>query len=228
MWLALAGFELAAQAQVGTVSGTIALADPAQRGEPPARGRGFLARAANPLKPPRAFDPLPQVVVVLEGGAGTAEPPKEPVRYSIVGQSFSSPILPVMVGAAVELRNDGKASPRLYAPSAPDLLTGDPINPKGARLIKKIAKANQAIELRDHDSAHLSGRIVAFEQPYFSRVDADGKFQITGVPAGPWKVRVWYRDGWVDGVEQSVTVVAKKDAAVKLSLPAKLATGTGK
>jgi hypothetical protein len=209
----------------GSVSGTVTLPDAARRLPPPERSRGFVARAPNPLKPPRSFDPLPHLIVVLEGGPvaeGASQPPREPVRYSIIGESFAVPLLPIVTGASVELRNDGKASPRLHAPAQPELMPGDPINPKGARVVKKLDLKYQALELRDHDSAHLSGWLVGFPHPYVARVDDAGKFQIKGVPPGEWTVRLWYRDGWLAGAGDKVTVINNKDAQVKLALPAEL------
>lgn len=213
-----------ASAQSGSVSGTVTAADAARRGPPPEHSRGFVSRAPNPLKPPRPFDPLPFVIVVLEDGPVAAEarqPAREPVRYTILGESFAAPVLPIVTGSSVELRNDGKGSPRIHAPAQPDLITGDPINPKGSRVIKKVDLTYQAVELRDLDSAHLRGHVVAFPHPYFARVDADGRFSIKNVPPGEWKVRVWYRDGWLAGAGDKVTV-GSRDAQVKLALPIEL------
>ena len=39
----------------------------------------------------------------------------------------------------MELKNEGRGSLRLFAPAQPDLIAGDPINPKGVRLIKTDA-----------------------------------------------------------------------------------------
>jgi hypothetical protein len=209
----------------GTISGSVSLVDPARRNPGPERSRGFVARAPNPLKPPRPFNPLPYLVVAIEGGPVSAEdrqPPREPVRFSIIGESFARPVLPVVTGSGIEIRNEGKASPRLVAPAQPDLVPSEPINPKGVRLIKKFAANHQAVEIRDPDSAHLSAMVVGFPDRFFATVDDNGKFELTGVPAGDWTVRVWYRDGWADGVVTKVTVQDRHTAQVKLALPAEL------
>ena len=210
----------------GTVVGAIALDE--KRAEPPVRSTGFVPRTRNALRPPRPHDPTPHLVVVLEGGTAApedTEPPPLSVRYSIIGESFDAPILPVVVGSVVEIQNQARNSPRLYSPGVEGLVPGDPINPKGSRKTKKIDKAGQAFEIRDRESAHLSGRIVAFPHRYFARVKPDGKFEITGVPPGSWKVRVWYADGFLETPVETVQVEARRPTKpVKLAIPARLPT----
>jgi hypothetical protein len=212
----------------GIVVGTVALAPPEQRGPAPVRNQGFVRRAPNALKPPRAFNPLPQVVVVLDGATPPDEdrqPPAQPVRYTIVGETFEVPLLPVVVGSVVEIRNAGRSAPRLFSPAKQDLVPPDPIGPRGERKTRKIEPPLRLYELRGRESMHLTGGIVAFPSRYVSLVDADGKFAIKDVAPGVWKVRVWYRDGWADVPEETVEVVAKKESKpVKLALPAKLVT----
>lgn len=230
--LAVAPATAGAAENGGTVTGTIQLADPAKRGEPPVRSSGFVRRARNALKPPRPFDPLPHLVVVLEGGTPApedSEPPPQMQRYTIIGESFDAPILPVVAGSAVEIKNNGKGSPRLYSPEMADLVPGDPVSPKGERKTKKLDKAGASYEIRDRESAHLSGRIAVFPHRYFARVRPDGKFEIKGVAPGTWKVRVWYVDGWVDLPPETVEVAAKKEAKLKqpIALPPRLTTRSG-
>ena len=210
----------------GTVVGQIALDE--KRGEPPVRSSGFVPRTKNALRPPRPFDPTPHLVIVLEGGTAApedTEPPGLAVKLNIIGESFDTPVLPVVVGSVVEVQNQARNSPRLYCPTAEGLVPGDPINPKGERKTKKIDKAETAYEIRDRESAHLSGRIVAFPHKYFARVKPDGKFEITGVPAGSWKVKVWYRDAYLETPVETVQVEAKRPTKpIKLAIPARLPT----
>lgn len=226
--LALAPVPAAADQNGGIVIGAVALAPPERRGPVPLRNQGFVRRVPNALKPPRALDPLPEIVVVLDGATPPEEdrqPPGQPVRYTIIGESFDVPLLPVVVGSVVEIRNAGRGAPRLYSPAKTDLVPADPISPRGERKTKKIEPAFGSYELRDRESIHLSGRIVAFPHRYTSLVAPDGSFAIRDVSPGVWKVRVWYRDGWAELVEETVEVVAKKESKpVKVTLPARLVT----
>ena len=54
-------------------------------------------------------------------------------------------------------------------------------------------------------------------------MSSSGKFEIEGVPPGKWKLRLWYRDGWVETTDKTVEVAAKKTAKVPaITLPAPL------
>jgi len=210
----------------GTVIGTVVIPNPAKRGEPAVKDKGFVPRMRNPLKPPKAFNPIPYLIVVLEGNTVPSvdqEPPGLPVKVVLLGHSFERPLSAVMTGGSVEITNKGRNSPRLHAPSNPDLVPADPINPRGTRLIKKFPAKYEAVEIRDHDSAHLSGHIVGIPHPYFSTLSKDGKFEIKGVPKGVWKVRIWFKDGWLDMREYTVDVPAKRTTKPqKITLPDQL------
>lgn len=211
------------------VKGTITLPPIASRRPSPQRGQGFVPRAKNPLRPPEGFDPRREMVVVLEGGP-VDEIDKKPrsSRYSIVGENFDSEILPVVVGGKVEIKNKGRKTPRLYSQTNPDVIPADPINPEGVRVTEAIAKAHSPIDIRDKDSVHFLAHVVAFEHGYFSVLGYDGAFEIKGVPAGTWNVKIWYQDGWVTNAPAtSVTVASKRDPKpVTIALPAKLGSAT--
>jgi hypothetical protein len=212
-----------------TVTGKVELPPAAKRKAAPKRGQGFVARAKNPLRPPDGLDPRWNMVVVLRGGP-VDESDRKPrsSRYSIIGENFASGMLPVVVGGKVEIKNEGRKTPRLYSTSAADLVPSDPINSKGIRATIAIAKTYSPVDIRDHDSVHFIAHIVAFEHSYFSTLGHDGSFEIKGVPPGNWTVMVWYRDAWVTNLPAtSVTVSGKRNPkAIKLSLPAKLTTAS--
>ncbi|MEN8197956.1 MAG: hypothetical protein ABFS30_15810 [Pseudomonadota bacterium] len=222
---AFGAHEAAAAPNGGTITGTVKLAKPSERGATPRRGQGFTERISNPLKPPKAFNPLPNIVVVLSGG--TPDPsdtkPGAVEKYRMIGESFSVPLLPVVAGTSVDIYNDSRFERDFY--SDDDAITGALAPAVGAgkkRSLKKFNPSGKVVEVRVKGSPHIAGSVVAFEHAYFSRVDNSGKFEIKGVPAGAWKIKVWYRDGWVDMADVKVDVVANKPVAATVSLPAKL------
>jgi hypothetical protein len=212
-----------------TVTGQVSLPPAAQRKAAPKRGQGFVPRAKNPLRPPDGHDPRYKMVVVLEGGP-IDEVDRKPrsSRYDIIGENFASEMLPVVVGGKVEIRNQGQRSPRLYSTASDDVIPSDPINSKGIRSTKAISEKYKPIDIRDHDAKHFLAHVVAFEHAYFSVLGFDGSFEIKGVPAGTWNIKVWYRDSWVTNLPATTVTVSGKRApkAVKLSLPAKLTTAS--
>lgn len=229
-----AAFALAASAPTvsaapdgGKVSGTITLPKPEKRAEPPVRNRGFFDRMPNPVRPPRPLDPRSELVVVLDGGDPSPEdtkPPKRSVDYELIGESFTVPVLPVISGSKIQIVNKGERSPRLFCPDFPDLLDGDPISPNGERDFNDpVGDPYQMIEIRDRDSAHLRGHILPLPNAYFSTVNASGKFEIDGVPAGSWTVRLWYRGGWIKLPKtEKVEVRAKRTSNATIALPIEL------
>jgi len=220
---ALVVSEVDAHAQTGEVTGTIKLPDPSSRGEPPERNNGFLPRMSNPIIAPIKYDPLPWLVVVLEPkddlSADQKEPPKVPSTYALIGESFATPIFAVAAGGEVSIKNKSDDARRLFSPTDSGLLDGDTINPNGDR-VTKLTTPYKVIELRDPESPHLSGSLVAFPLRYFSLVDESGRFSIDDVPAGRWQVRLWYRNGWLKMRQESITVAPKRGAKVDLDMPA--------
>jgi hypothetical protein len=212
-----------ALAERGHVAGEVTLAPEAQRGVPPVRSEGFVARAQNPLKPVEAYDPRPYLVVVLEGGPAGGPSPR--IEYAIEGSSFTGPVLPVQAGVPFEITNRSAHSPRLFAVGAADVLAGEPLNPRGTQSAT-FSEAYRPIRIRDRDSAHLEATVVAFPHPYFSRVSSDGRFEVDEIPAGTYTARVWYRDGWLNTRPEQVTVSAGGQARVQIAIPPRLEVTT--
>ena len=199
-------------AVAGSVSGQVKI-ETDKLGKPAKTNRGFIDRIENPLKPVRAFNPRPYLIVVLTGGEVAEEhatPPKEAIRWPLVGESFQIPLLPILVRSSVELRNEGTNSPILFCNDLPEnALPAVPLDPGGLQTFQ-VDVANKALLIQGRDNPHLSGRIVAFDSPYFATVDASGNWEIPEVPAGRWTVKVWYRDGWLDIDDKQLDVKGKK------------------
>lgn len=208
----------------GNVEGKVGVSP--KIGSPPARGQGFVPRMPNPITETRTYDPRPEMVVVLVGGEVAPDdqtPPTEPRRYTLSGESFERLTMPAMVGQLVEIKNLGRSAPILHSPGS-DLLAAETLNPSGVRGIT-VKTAHQPVEVRAVDSSHLRAQVVAFPHPYFATIDSKGEFRIEGVPAGRWTVRIWYRDGWLEGVSETVDVSARRTEKLKeLTIPPTLQT----
>lgn len=208
----------------GTVEGKVTL--PAKIGSPPVRNQGFVPRMPNPITETRKYDPRPEMVVVLVGGKVAAEdqtPASEPRRYNVSGESFERLLLPTQVGQLVELKNLGRTAPILHTPGS-EKLAPETLNPSGVRSLT-LDSAFQPVAIQAVDSQHLRAHVIAFPHPYFAVIDDQGEFEIEGVPAGRWTLRVWYRDGWLEGISETVDVSARRTEKVKeLTIPPALQT----
>ena len=196
----------------GTVTGKIAF-----RGEAPGPDGpvGFLPAAANPFLTATSSSVFDQIVVVIDGAALSGTADKKPVLFNLLGEGFEERIFPVIAGSQVEIRNSGPKAPALKSPSNPSLFSGVPINPMERKYIR-VSDAEKAILITDPNSAHLESRVVGFKSRFFSNVRAGGSFTIRNVPVGTWKVRIWYKDGWIDAA--TATVKVKPGPANRVSL----------
>ncbi len=214
-------------ASAGVVSGKVEL--PAPPARPAAAPQGYLARTANPYLPPLDVDPTPYMVVVLTGGpVGEARSPAE-VVWELRGDSFAQPLLPVKAGTTVVLRNASRQPATLSTVEDPGALKNAVINPPSSKAFKAPA-AGSLVNVVDADRPHVRGAVLGLDTPFFVVPSATGAFEIPDVPAGKWTVRIWYRTGWLDRVDDSITVgTSKLDVKPKVptGFPIKGAAATG-
>jgi hypothetical protein len=211
---------LAGESLAGGVTGRLEL--PAAPERPPAAPRGFLDRVENPLAPIRPVNVGPNLVVVLEGEARPQAPGQVP--WELGGESFGKPLLVVPVGAEVLVTNTSSLPRTLVALEDPKLIPSGPFNPKSPRSFRVTEAKTYTIV--DKDVPHLRGKLLVLPTPYFAHVEVSGSkletgtFQIADVAEGTYKVRVFYRDGWIDRPDDTLTVPAKRGAEITLKIPA--------
>lgn len=194
------------------VTGKLSLTGTA--GRPPLRGKAFLERTENPFLGGRMLDPMPYMVVVLIG-ENLPVPPTPQLKWKLLGESFEKPILPVIAGAEVVIRNEGRRAPSLFIEDNADLLPQTPLNPRGERAFK-AGEAGTVHQIRDADTPHLAAAVVVMPTAYFAIPGKDGSFTIAtdGLPDGKYTIKVWYRTGWLENVSEEITLddaKAKKD-----------------
>jgi hypothetical protein len=212
-WVVLG--SLAATSNAGALVGKLEL--PTQLPErPPQQTKGFLERAENPLAPVSPLDVKPLMFVVLEGGDTPVAPPQ--VNWELVGDSFSRPVIAAPTGAEVVIKNVSKTPRTLAAKEDPKLITG-PINPTGPKTFRPT-KAGDVYHFIDADAPHLKGTVVVVGSQYIGYPDDSGKFEIKDVPAGNYKLKVWYADGWVAGADADVSIKAKGNTDFNPKVPA--------
>jgi hypothetical protein len=190
---------------------------------PPAT-KGFLDRSENPFAPVRPLDIAHQVVVVVEGDEKPVAPGQ--VMWDLVGESFARPVVAAPAGAEVVIRNVSKVPRTLVVKENPKLLDPGPLNPTATKSFK-ATDVGKAFTVGDKDAPHLVGHVVVVNTQFVAYPDESGHFEIDNIPAGAYKVRIWYRDNWLQRPEDEVTVSAKgktelnpKIAAAAFATPA--------
>lgn len=200
-------------AEAGTVVGKVEMPAPPDR--PPLATKGFLDRFANPMIPVKPVATTPYLAVALE--ADDKPPVAGQVSWDLVGDSFAKPVLLAPVGAEVVIKNTSNTPHTIDAAEDGKLVPGGPLNPKGSKSFR-VPQAGKIYTIGDRDMPHLRGVIAVVNTSYVASVDASGKFEITDIPTGGYKLRLFYKDHWTD-VSQTVDVPAKGKAepTVKLS-----------
>jgi len=188
-----AGAALGAPARGGggagsTVYGKLDLPPAPERA--PVIARGFVDRVENPLADIRKPSLVPYLVVALEGNAKSEAAPAQ-VNWDLVGESFARPVIAVPVGAEIVIKNQTKVARTITAVEDPKLITG-PLNPTGTKSFRATEAAIYTIA--DRDAPHLRGKIVVVATLHVATVDDAGRFEMTDVPDGSYKLKVFYYD----------------------------------
>jgi len=172
----------------GTVYGKLDLPPAPERA--PVVARGFVDRVENPLADIRKPNLAPYLVVSLENDARSEAAPAQ-VNWDLVGESFARPVIAVPVGAEVVIKNQTKVARTITAVEDPKLIAG-PLNPTGTKSFRASQPAIYTIA--DHDAPHLRGKIVVVPTLHVATVDDAGRFEMTDVPDGSYKLKVFYYD----------------------------------
>ncbi|MEO8699286.1 MAG: hypothetical protein ABI867_04555 [Kofleriaceae bacterium] len=168
--------------------------------------KGFIDRVENPKKNVQGMNVAPQLLVVLEGEPKTESTAQ--VTWELVGESFGKPVIGVPAGAEIVIRNTSRTARTLAAAENPGLIPPGPSNASGGKTFKAPAAAG-VFTIGDKDAPHLRGKLVVVTTPHIANVDAAGKFDLGDVPEGTYKLRVFYKDNWIDRPDQTVAVPAK-------------------
>jgi hypothetical protein len=172
---------------------------------PPPSVKGFVERVENSKKKIQDPNITPYLLVVLENDTAKPDSPGQ-VKWDLVGDSFAKPVIGAPSGAQVVIRNTSNTARTLVALEDPKLIQTGLINPKIGERNFNVAEP-KVYTITDKDAPHLVGRVVVVGTPYIANVDASGKFDLD-VPEGAYKLRIFYKDRWLDQTE-TVTVAAK-------------------
>jgi hypothetical protein len=210
---ALAGSAVAGPSRTNSVVGKLELPPAPER--PALATKGFLDRSENPLAPVRDVDVTRDMFVILDGGDTPVSPPQ--VNWELIGESFARPVVAAPTGAEVVIKDTTKVARTLVAAEDAKLVPAGPINPGGTRSFR-VTEAGKVYTIGDRDAAYLRGVVVVVNTQLIGYPDESGHFEVNDVPPGSYKLRVWYRDHWLDGVGGDV-VVTKGKTEVNPKIP---------
>jgi plastocyanin len=163
----------------------------------------------------RSGKPINDAVVFLESkDANAAVKPARETAISQVDKEFTPRLTVVPVGSAVVFPNRDKVRHHVYSFSPAKnfelkLYAGTPAAPV---VFDRAGVVVLGCNIHDN----MIAWVVAVDTPYYGRSAADGQVQLSGVPEGSYRLRVWHTDLEPGAApsDQAIDVVASGSAAI--------------
>lgn len=128
------------------------------------------------------------VVVYLEGPIGT--PTAAKVSFDQKNTTFIPHVLPVAVGSSVEFRNNDDVMHNVFSNSPTQQFDVGMFGRGDSRSVTFTKPGVVEVRCNVHPTMHAY--ILVLENNYFTSPDDRGLYQITGIPAGRYKLRAWH------------------------------------
>ena len=130
-----------------------------------------------------------QVVVFVENVSGTkVKPPTARPAMDQKDKAFVPHILPVVVGTAVEFKNQDPFKHNIFSPDGERYNLGTwEQGQSRTYTFRRPGVYRQLCNIHPEMLAY----ILVLETSYFALTDNDGSFEIAGVPSGKYLLRVW-------------------------------------
>lgn len=200
-WCGRAGAE-------AVVEGTVTLPKP--RAAPVINKRYQIVSQGNGV-----LAPYPPVAVVwLEGSfpAPATQPVAQVVQKDL---TFEPALLPVQVGTRVEFPNLDDTYHNIFSYSSPKRFDLGRYRPDERPVPSQVFETPGMVTLRCDIHEHMRGLILVLATPHFVVTDTNGRFRLTGLPAGRYVLKAWIDSKTVR--EQPVELVDGK--TVSLDFP---------
>lgn len=131
---------------------------------------------------------FPTLVYVEGAAAGTITPPAAHTVIDQKGKLFSPHVLPVLVGTTVDFLNGDDFEHSVFSPDGEKYDLGKwGKGQKRSYVFKRPGVYTQLCNLHPE----MIGYVVVLGSPHYALADQQGRFQIQGVPAGSWTLKVW-------------------------------------
>ncbi len=151
-------------------------------------------------------------VVYVEQTPGAAAPSK-PVQMDQRKMQFIPHVLPIVMGTTVKFLNSDPTPHNVFSPDYEKYNLGTwPQGQTKDYTFDKCKKLPCVYTQLCRVHPEMEGFIVVLQNPYFAVTERDGKYEITDVPPGSYRLGVWAEKGKASA--KPVTVDAAKPAVV--------------
>jgi plastocyanin len=215
-WIALAGgargpvHAALAMPETGSVTGHVQIVAAPSRRLPSAGA--YPARTVS-LPVEHEATELANVVVFVKAAATPAPAVRAVIRQK--GEEFRPHVVAVPVGSTVEFPNDDLIFHNVFSLSrAATFDLGR--YPRGQSKNRTFAVPG-LVKVYCHLHSHMNAVVRVFDHPYFSILDEQGRFRISGLAPGRHDVVAWHER--VGEVTLAASVAAGRSATLLFSLP---------
>jgi plastocyanin len=132
----------------------------------------------------------PVAVVYLEGAF--AKPTSLPTKQ--IGQknlAFVPSLLPVQVGTKIEFPNFDDTYHSIFSYSPAKRFDLGRYRPEERPIPSQVFDKPGLVTLRCDIHEHMRGLILVLDTPHFVVSDSNGKFRLSGLPAGRYTLKAW-------------------------------------
>ncbi len=153
-------------------------------------------------------------VIYLDKVKGKFLPLKEKPVLDQRNLIFVPHILPVLSGTTVQFLNSDSVRHNVFSPSKTKQFN---LGTYSAGVVREVTfEKTGKVTLLCNVHTEMSAYIVVLENPYFTKTGPDGKYTITNVPEGTYRIKTWHEK--LKEKEQGVTVIKGKTTTVNFSL----------
>jgi plastocyanin len=157
-------------------------------------------------RPGEQTEDLADVIVWLEPtGAARVRTSPTTTTSQLQGRQFSPRVRAVPQGSKVEFPNADSFSHNVFS-KAPDGAFDTGVYPRG-RTKDQTFKEPGVFPIYCNIHPRMTGYVLVLATPYYAQAGEDGRFAVTGVPAGNYVMHVWH-DRVADGTTRPLTVAA--------------------
>jgi plastocyanin len=173
--------------------------------------RRGLASAAR--KSPAQTSELENVVVYLEGQfRNSYDPPEKHPAILQRDETFVPHVLPIIRGTTVNFPNEDPFFHNVFSLSSARSFD---LGRYPKHEIRSVTFDRLGIvKVFCHIHSHMSAVILVFDHPYFAQANAQGEFQMEGIPPGTYQLVAWHER--LKQQKQSLSIGA--GAAIKVDL----------
>jgi hypothetical protein len=156
----------------------------------------------------------PLAVVYLEGSF-PAPPPGPPQQMGQKDMAFVPMLLPVQAGTRVEFPNFDDTYHNIFSYSPTKRFDLGRYRPDERPIPSVLFDVPGLVVLRCDIHEHMRGLILVLATPHFVLTDTEGRYRLSGLPAGHYTLKVWLDSRTT--LERPVELAA--DATLRVDFP---------